>query len=246
MGNSNSPPTFKNRKRSYSNMADNTATKDDSSSSEESITDIQTDLQAVENRLSSPDRAKSHGRAVFDSIGSALGRLRSRMQAISPSNNSGLNLPATASGRKIAVGAKDQGQSSTLVASRKYAESHEEIEVVLHEGLGIVKPIVEDPNRHEEMVQSDQGEFDVLLSATTMKKLDSSRNLDILLQSQSSSFSQSSTTVYTWGGHISMYLLHESLDGNGHEKQVNRKEPQPIPSNSRIGRSNVVSVAVYA
>jgi alpha-tubulin suppressor-like RCC1 family protein len=305
MGNSNSPPTSKNRKRSYSDMADNAATEDDSS--DESITDIQTDLQAVENRLSSPDRAMSHGRAVFDSIGSALGRIRSRMQAISPSNNTSLSLPAAASAvgttfsrlterlhlaerahsarvplgilrseisrresassstanedssspenskstssLQQAVGAKEQqagiqGQSSTLVASRKYAESHEEIEVVFNEGLGILKQVVEDPILHEEMVHSDRGEFDVLLSATTMKKLDSSRNLDILLQSQSSPISRSSTTVYTWGGHVSMYLSDESLDGNGHEKQVNRKEPHPIPPNSRIGRSNVVSVAV--
>lgn len=302
-----SPTPNKTRKRRFSNMTDSNETNGDSSVAER-ISDIQTDLQAVENRLSSSHRVMAHGRAVFDSIGTALGRIRSRMQDIPTSSNGSEDSPAatspatasivtlterlqtaerahsarvplgilqgqlardeassssstrsalssraksqSASSLRRAVGEKEeqegiQQHSSTLVASRRYAESQEENDAVLHEGLGIAKPFVDGPTLVGEMDLGDRAAVDELLSAPSMEKWDSSRNLDNNLESQSGSASRSTTNVYTWGGHGSMYRLSDSSDaGQMHEVQINLDDPRLVPANSRIGRSNVVSVAL--
>eukprot|EP00980_Cylindrotheca_fusiformis_P004137 scaffold902_cov147-Cylindrotheca_fusiformis.AAC.2 len=276
----------------------------DESSTDESITDIQSDLQEVENRLSASHREMTRGRAAFDSIGSALVRIRSRIQAMSSSNNRCADRPSPAgtagtrlatlserlqtaerahssrvplgflrrelsapassmsnsnpssvgksqstSSLERAVGEKEEQEgierrSSSLVASRKYAESQEEIEAVLYEGLGILKPDVEDQNLDEEVDLNRSRAADELLSTATMENLDNSRNLDILLESQSASSSRSSTTMYTWGESIPAYNLFDNTERNVSEKQTNTSDPQLIPTDSRLGRSNVASVAV--
>jgi alpha-tubulin suppressor-like RCC1 family protein len=165
---------------------------------------------------------------------------------------------ATAAPLKEAVDAKEQEEESqnnrngrkpsTLVASRKYAESQQNLDVELHEGgVGISLPF-EEPKaaRIEEegtLDVSERSEHDVLLTKASLEHVDKDNNLVGSLLSSSSIAQQQHqplTATYSWGTRDGFFRLH----GDENEATVDYQHPKAIAADSRLGRSNIISFDV--
>ena len=134
----------------------------------------------------------------------------------------------------------EQKQRSALVPSRKRAEALEHNDIALHEASGGVfilegtQPIAEQDEETEGEESEQSQEVDVLLPTSA-----SSPSLSVLLKRESSAtMVVTAPHKYSWGT--------EEVDYNlfGTEEPSTQNRPHTIPVDSRIGRANLVSLAL--